>query len=98
MSAPENTLRVPDSKLAHLDACLTGDVGYKKTTGLESWDFENQAAANISLDHINVETVLVGKKIAAPVMIAPMTDYVCLLNRRPVTRVTPLSNWEHYPS
>ncbi|MBL92357.1 MAG: type 2 isopentenyl-diphosphate Delta-isomerase [Myxococcales bacterium] len=76
MSAPENTLRVPDSKLAHLDACLTGDVGYKKTTGLESWDFENQAAANISLDHINVETTLAGKKISAPIMIAPMTGGV----------------------
>jgi isopentenyl-diphosphate delta-isomerase len=76
MSQEQEGQRAPDSKLAHLDACLTSDVEYDKTTGLEHWEFENQAAANVSLEHIDVETTLVGKKISAPLMIAPMTGGV----------------------
>ena len=76
MAANETEQRAPDSKLAHLDACLTDRVAYQKTTGFENWDFENQAATNVSLDHINVTTSLVGKRIAAPIMIAPMTGGV----------------------
>ena len=76
MSTTQEGQRAPDSKLAHLDACLGDSVEYQKSTGFENWDFENQAAANISLEHISIETTLVGKKIAAPVMIAPMTGGV----------------------
>jgi len=76
MSNAQEGQRAPDSKLAHLDACLGNEVEYHKSTGFEQWDFENQASANISLERLSIETTLVGKKIAAPVMIAPMTGGV----------------------
>jgi isopentenyl-diphosphate delta-isomerase len=78
--------RDPQSKAHHIDACLTDAVEYKKkTTGFERYDFVNQALPEISLDEIDVTVDMCGKRLKAPLMIAPMTggiDRAHELNRR----------------
>jgi isopentenyl-diphosphate Delta-isomerase len=69
-------MRDPKSKLDHIDVCLTQDVEYKKTTGLERYDFVNQAAAELSLESIDIRCEWFGKTLRAPLMIAPMTGGV----------------------
>lgn len=66
-------VRDPQSKAHHIDACLTPEVEYTKTTGFERYDFENQALPEVSLEKIDLSTPLVGKTLKAPLMIAPMT-------------------------
>ena len=73
---PTRSVRNPTSKLAHLDACLSGEVEYKKTTQFERFDFINQAAMNISLESIDPSVCFLGKFLKAPLMIAPMTGGV----------------------
>jgi isopentenyl-diphosphate delta-isomerase len=48
-------------------------VDYRKSTGLEAWDFVNDPLPELSLSSIDTSTVLLGKRLAAPLMIAPMT-------------------------
>jgi len=69
----ESRHRNPESKNQHIDVCLQDDIEYLKTTGLESFRFDNQALPEVSLNDISLKTRLVGKSIAAPLMIAPMT-------------------------
>lgn len=69
-------MREPKAKLAHLDACLSDAVLYAKTTGLEKIELVNQAAREISLSGVNLETRFLGKQLKAPLMIAPMTGGV----------------------
>ncbi len=64
------------AKLAHIDACLTDNVEYVKTTGFEKYDFENQAAADIALEAIDLSVTFLGVPLKAPLMIAPMTGGV----------------------
>lgn len=78
-------MRDPQSKAHHIDACLTLAVEYTKTTGFERWDFVNQALPEVSLEHLDLSTTLVGRPMKAPLMIAPMTggvDRAHVLNRR----------------
>ena len=69
-------MRNPESKNQHLDACLTDAVEYKKTTGLENYEFINNALPEVSLDDIDLTTSLLGKTLTSPLMIAPMTGGV----------------------
>ena len=69
-------MRRTKSKLAHLEACLSPDVEYQKTTGLEAIQLVNQAGVDISLNQISLESVFLTKKLRAPLMIAPMTGGV----------------------
>lgn len=65
--------RNPASKTAHVDACISDDIEYLKTTGLENFEFENQALPEVSLSDLSLQIPFVNKTIAAPLMIAPMT-------------------------
>jgi isopentenyl-diphosphate delta-isomerase len=68
--------RDPKSKIQHIDACLTDAVEYTRTTGLELYEFENQALPEVSLEDIDLSTQLAGKPLQAPLMISPMTGGV----------------------
>jgi isopentenyl-diphosphate delta-isomerase len=65
--------RDPQSKAHHIDACLTPAVEYQKSAGFDRFEFENQALPELSLDEIDLSTMLVGKRLKAPLMVAPMT-------------------------
>lgn len=66
-------MRQPQAKLAHIEACLSSESQYQKSAGFAEIDLVNQAAQNVSLEAINLETTFLGKKLQAPLMIAPMT-------------------------
>lgn len=69
-------MRAPQAKLAHLEACLSSEVEYSKSAGFDQIELVNQAACDVSLNLINLETEFLGKKLQAPLMIAPMTGGV----------------------
>lgn len=71
LSAPQ--VRDPHAKSRHIEVCLHENVEYLKTTGLEAYDLINQALPEVSLEKIDLSTRLLGKPVAAPLMIAPMT-------------------------
>jgi isopentenyl-diphosphate Delta-isomerase len=72
-SVADTLKRDPESKLQHIDACLTEAVEYRKTTGLEHFEFVNQALPEVSLSDIDISLNFAGKLLQAPLMIAPMT-------------------------
>ncbi len=65
--------RDPAAKRQHLDVCLYEDVEYRKPTGLEAWTFQNEALPEVSLEHLDLSCSLAGRRLAAPLMISPMT-------------------------
>lgn len=69
-------MRQPQAKLAHIEACLSPQSQYQKSAGFAEIDLVNQAACDVSLEEINLETTFLGKKLKAPLMIAPMTGGV----------------------
>lgn len=71
--AQQPARRDPASKRQHLDVCLGEGVEYLKRTGLERWEFFNEALPEVSLEHIDLACTLVGKRLRAPLMISPMT-------------------------
>ena len=61
-------------KDAQLRACLTNDVqGGEITTGFERYRFVHQALPEIDWAAIDLSVSLLGKRLAAPVVISPMT-------------------------
>jgi isopentenyl-diphosphate Delta-isomerase len=73
------------AKLKHVQACLLPESQYKKSTGLELVELNNQSAAGLSLDDIVLNTTFLGHSIKAPLMIAPMTggtELALMLNQR----------------
>jgi isopentenyl-diphosphate delta-isomerase len=66
-------MRQPQAKLAHLEACLSPESQYQKSAGFDQIDLLNQAGLDVSLEHVSLETKFLGKKLQAPLMIAPMT-------------------------
>ncbi|MES2504608.1 MAG: type 2 isopentenyl-diphosphate Delta-isomerase [Myxococcota bacterium] len=66
-------MRDPKAKLAHLDACLSPEIEYRKSAGFDEIALENQAGVDISLNKISLDTAFLGKSLKAPLMIAPMT-------------------------
>jgi isopentenyl-diphosphate Delta-isomerase len=86
-NAPVNSAprRDPGAKLQHIDACLGDAVEYRKTTGLERYEFVNQALPEVSLTVLDLSVTLLGKRLGAPLMIAPMTggtEQALIINRR----------------
>jgi isopentenyl-diphosphate delta-isomerase len=78
-------MRDPIAKLRHIDACLGQAVEYSKTTGLERFEFQNEALPELSLSALDLSCTLAGKRMSAPLMISPMTggtDRGLAINRR----------------
>jgi isopentenyl-diphosphate Delta-isomerase len=69
----DDMTRDPQSKLRHIEACLTRPVEYLKTTGFESYELQNEALPELSLASLDLSCELAGRKLRAPLMIAPMT-------------------------
>lgn len=69
----DETLRDPEAKQRHIDACLDPSVEYAKTTGLERYSFMNEALPELSLNDLDLTARIAGRVLRAPLMIAPMT-------------------------
>lgn len=68
--------RDPRSKVAHIDACLSDEVEYRRSAGFDRYDFVHQALPELALDQIDLSLSLLGKEVKAPLMVAPMTGGV----------------------
>jgi isopentenyl-diphosphate delta-isomerase len=61
-------------KEEHLRIALAGDVGSRQvSTGLEKYTFLHQALPEIDLGSVDTAVTLFGKRLAAPLVVAPMT-------------------------
>ena len=69
----QEPMRDPLAKLGHIEACLGQPVEYRKTTGLERYEFCNEALPELSLAGLDLSCTLAGKRLSAPLTISPMT-------------------------
>ncbi|AKT39000.1 type 2 isopentenyl-diphosphate Delta-isomerase [Chondromyces crocatus] len=61
-------------KADHIELCATGDVGFRsKTTLLEEVGLVHDALPEMSLDAVDTSTLILGKRLRAPILIAAMT-------------------------
>jgi isopentenyl-diphosphate Delta-isomerase len=60
-------------KTDHLELCISGDVGFRRTNLFEQVSLVHDSLPEVSLDHIDLTTKLAGKKCRTPLMIASMT-------------------------
>lgn len=74
MPKPRLSRTTPSRKKQHIDITLTKDVGFReKSTGLERWEFVNNALPEINLSEIDTTTTFLSKRIAFPFMVSCMT-------------------------
>ncbi len=65
---------ISQRKTEHIEAVLAGgDTRMSVTTGLERVRFVNNACPELSLDEIDLEATLVGRRLSAPLLISSMT-------------------------
>jgi isopentenyl-diphosphate delta-isomerase len=57
----------------HLAICLDEDVSARVTTGFERYRLPHRALPEIDRDEVDLSTTLLGKRLAAPLLIAGMT-------------------------
>ena len=61
-------------KADHLEIALKKDVSFKfKTTGFEKVDLNYACLPEINRDEVSTETVFLGKKLRAPLMVSAIT-------------------------
>ncbi|MEK9136315.1 MAG: type 2 isopentenyl-diphosphate Delta-isomerase [Bacteroidota bacterium] len=74
MPKPHPARTTPSRKKQHVDITLTQDVGFRaKTTGLEKWEFVNNALPEINLSDVDTSITFLGRSLAIPFMISCMT-------------------------
>ncbi len=59
-------------KVDHIRICLTEDVNFKKTTGLEKYEFYPKSLPEINFSEIDTSTKFFNKKFSAPIYISGM--------------------------
>ncbi|MDP8225667.1 MAG: type 2 isopentenyl-diphosphate Delta-isomerase [Candidatus Lernaella stagnicola] len=67
------TRRPRNEKELQLDICINEDVCPWQSTGFDRYFFVHEALPEIDRDEVDVTTEFLGKKLRAPIMIAPMT-------------------------
>ncbi|HSN96775.1 MAG TPA: type 2 isopentenyl-diphosphate Delta-isomerase [Candidatus Nanopelagicales bacterium] len=82
-AAPEGSAGSPGSsgspgiggrKADHIELCATGDVGFRaKTTLFDEVELVHEALPEMSLDAVDTSTLVLGKRLRAPILIAAMT-------------------------
>jgi len=65
--------RPRNDKELHLDICVNQDVSPWQTSGFDRYYFVHEALPEIDRDTVDVSTTFLGKKLKAPLIIAPMT-------------------------
>jgi isopentenyl-diphosphate Delta-isomerase len=61
-------------KRQHVALTLQRDVGFRaKTSGLEEWDFVNNALPELNFSEIDTSTVFLGRRLSLPFMVSCMT-------------------------
>ncbi len=66
-------MSISQRKAEHVELSVSGRSSYKKTTGLERYDFVHNALPEIDLDDISTEGSLLDRTFAFPLFISSMT-------------------------
>jgi isopentenyl-diphosphate delta-isomerase len=53
----------PGVKLRHIEACLTQPVEYRKATGFEDYEFDNEALPELSLATLDLSAAIAGRAL-----------------------------------
>ena len=69
---PKDT-EIKDRKLDHIKINLEKDVRSALTSGLEHYHFVHEALPELDLERVDTSLSLLGKKLAAPILISSMT-------------------------
>jgi isopentenyl-diphosphate delta-isomerase len=64
---------ITQRKRDHIELCLSEDVAMARSTGFERYTFLQEALPELAPEDISLETTFLGRKLAAPFMIASMT-------------------------
>ncbi len=78
------TRRPRNEKELQLDICINEDVSPWQTSGFDRYFFVHEALPEIDRNQVNLSTEFLGRKLSAPLMIAPMTggfDTAAKINR-----------------
>lgn len=67
------TRRPRNEKELQLDICINEDVSPWQTSGFDRYFFVHEALPEVDRNQVDVSTEFLGRKLAAPLMIAPMT-------------------------
>ncbi|NLH49368.1 MAG: type 2 isopentenyl-diphosphate Delta-isomerase [Myxococcales bacterium] len=76
--------RPRNEKELQLDICINEDVSPWQTSGFDRYYFVHEALPELDRDRVDVSTVFLGRRLRAPLMIAPMTgghDTAAKINR-----------------
>jgi isopentenyl-diphosphate Delta-isomerase len=76
---------LPQRKADHIEINLEKDVRSALTTGLERFRFVHQALPEINLDDVDTRLTVLGKELAAPLLVSSMTggtEQAEMINRR----------------
>jgi isopentenyl-diphosphate delta-isomerase len=74
MPKPHPSRTTPSRKRQHVDITMNNDVAFRrKSTGLEEWEFVNNALPELDLSEIEPSTTFLGKPLSLPFMISCMT-------------------------
>ena len=60
-------------KQDHIRICLERDVEFKKKNGFERYEFDHRALPEINFSDISTSTTFLGRKLAFPLFIEPLT-------------------------
>lgn len=60
-------------KQSHVEICLTEPIDYAATAGFERYRFHHNAAPELNLSAIDLQTSMFGRRIAFPLMVSSMT-------------------------
>ncbi len=66
-------MTIQNRKKDHVDLCVQGDVGYRKSAGFEYYDFLHNALPEVSFDEIDTKASLLGRDFSFPLFISSMT-------------------------
>ncbi len=67
-----NKNQTQSRKMDHIKICLTKDVNFQKTTGLDRFEFVPNSLPEIDFDKIDLSTKFLGKTFSAPIYISGM--------------------------
>jgi isopentenyl-diphosphate Delta-isomerase len=66
-------MSIEQRKKDHVEVCMTKDVGFRKSSGFEKYDFLHNALPDIDFSEVDTETEFLGKKLSMPFIIGAMT-------------------------
>jgi isopentenyl-diphosphate delta-isomerase len=73
MNQEPSPQEIVQRKSEHIELALQGDVQFRRSTGLDRFDFVHQALPELSLEQIDTTMHFLGRPLTAPILVSGMT-------------------------